>query len=746
MSLLGVYQSVGQTAFENKLKDVGIIVDQVKDWSDSATVTLPRPQCAYVNIPGITSFSSLKNTPVWVELYDGNGNYFRKRAIIGIQGKSSTKYKKKNIKMDFCNDEWIGEDTPDITFGNWVEQDGFHLKAFYMDYFRGTGIVGYHVYDLLTSGRGEYGRIWERASLKKPDIRALGHPDAFPCVVYLDGEFWGLYAWQLKKNRKNMNMKKNTPEHIHLDGNISYNNVYGGTLKWQNFYIKTPKTLYDMNGKVYDDDNSKELMDETSPYYHLDTDDDKTRGYKENSAIVKKYIQQLSHYYAEIQQVISSKAGTEAIRAAIDERFDVASFIDYIIHNLLTNNLDGLQRNYQLVTYDGRKWFISPYDLDATFGYTPVTWIVLPPKNYGLGLLTKRTFSSITPFNLFEKYFKQDIYDRYAYLRDNGFLSAETVTSLFEDWYYSFGERNYQAEYEFWNLCPVNLETICNEPWKQVDFDRYDYSDFTRTPTYKDTVTYQAGQWCKMEYRLWETSEEVTGVTPYQRIGDKDSIGRIHPWVTAHLGYLDQWMKYSFTSLPKSYSLTISSTGWSTLCVPFSFAVPDNVELYTVKGRNENGGLIKERVDYPQANQPYLVKGEPGIYVLSGYSEDSGDMQDDYLVNGCLNGCYAERYVPKGKFVLQNHDGKVAFYQVGEDGMVKIGPNKAYLSFGEDAMEVNNAVVTIDDAVTRNIMISENGQSITGTYNLGGQKTDRPKKGVYVITYSDGKKAKVVIK
>ena len=32
-------------------------------------------------------------------------------------------------------------------------------------------------------------------------------PDAFPVIVYQNGEFYGIYAWSLKKHRDNYHMK-----------------------------------------------------------------------------------------------------------------------------------------------------------------------------------------------------------------------------------------------------------------------------------------------------------------------------------------------------------------------------------------------------------------------------------------------------------------------------------------------------------------------------------------------------------
>ena len=371
--LLTISHAMAQENFDECIQSLGLS-DIHTDWSDSTTITMPMPTCAYANITGVktTTIPYKKNVNWlrWLEIYDGNGNYFKKRIIISVQGRGSTNFPKKNFKIDFCNDEWVGDDTPDITFGDWVSQDAFHLKAFYNDFFNGTAIISYRTYDLMTQGRGETGRIWERANIKKPDPRALCHPDAFPVKLYFNGEYYGQYCWQLKKHRKNMNQKKNTPEQIHLEG-YPLNKVtfFQGKIDWANIQVRTPKDLYDMDGIVYDEDKGMELMDETSPYYDLEGDDEKTRERKQNSAKVKKYLQEFANSYKEIEAMVNAKSSRDEIRAALEERLDVTSVIDYMLHNLLTVNWDGVSKNYQWFTYDGKKWFVVPYDLDNTFGY-----------------------------------------------------------------------------------------------------------------------------------------------------------------------------------------------------------------------------------------------------------------------------------------------------------------------------------------------------------------------------------------
>ena len=744
MTMVGALSVSAQETFEQTLAKLGIKKADCKDWSDSTNITIPKPICVYVNLIGVTSVPTRSSVThnIWMEVYDGFGNYFKKRVQMGVQGRSSARWVKRNFKTSFFNDEWVGDDTPDIKIGDWVEQDGFHFKAFYLDYFKGTGIIGYKIYDQITSDRGEYGRVWERTTnIKKPDLDALCQPDAFPCAVYFNGKFYGLYCWQLKKHRKNMNMKKHTPEHVYIDGSLVDNTtLFGGTIVWERLEFRNPKDMYSMSGQLYDKDNPDELMDETSPYYDVDSDSEEVKEYKQNTAKVKGYVKQLSKYGKEIQALISKKESKETIRAAIAERFDVPSLIDYIIHNILTNNFDGLLKNYQWFTYDGKKWFVTPYDLDTTFGYFAINYIIFPPQYYNIYPISSWTYNLYPPMKWVYQYFKDDIDERYAHLRDTGLLNAETIASMFSNWYYSVGEANYQNEWLKWKDSPCLIETIPNSQWTLAT---YNYSRYKNAAVYSDTATYAAGQYCRAEYRLWKANTKVKGVRPYKQVGCKDSLERIFPWTQQRLVSVDSWMNYSFTSLPVSYTLTISSVGWSTLCIPFKFSIPEGIELYTVTGCKADGTLIKERVTDPQAYTPYLVKGYPGDYVFIGQSEEAHEGADDYLVNGSMHGCLVERYVPQGGYVLQNHNGKAAFYRVTENGKVKMGGNRAYFVF--DGAPSTNPIL-FDEGNPTYVSVTEQSAGIVGIYGLDGTEKQHLEKGINIIKYSNGKTVKMVVK
>ena len=202
------------------------------DWSESSFIQIPEPRFAIINITNIDSMptSKTQNKKAFLEFWDMQGNYFKKYAILNAQGNSSLGLDKKNVAIDLCDDVWIGDNTPKVRIGNWVPQDSFHMKAYYTDFFRGVGAVSYKLYDQIVRTRGNmYDRPWKKALLDMSKIgmttKSFGNPyigsydlltdtgarcfpDGFPVAVYLNGTFYGIFSFQLKKHRDNYHMNK----------------------------------------------------------------------------------------------------------------------------------------------------------------------------------------------------------------------------------------------------------------------------------------------------------------------------------------------------------------------------------------------------------------------------------------------------------------------------------------------------------------------------------------------------------
>lgn len=160
-----------------------------------------------------------------IEYSDTNGQYFKKNITFTGQGNSSMSYVKKNCSIKIFDGSIYNDkgkfgkgDKFGIQFGDWVSQDGFHLKAYMTDCFVGIPPVLYDWFRKISKTRGTYKDTpWKRALIPDDvsttttadftddyslllDTGARCVPAGFPCLVYLNGTFYGIYSWQLKKD------------------------------------------------------------------------------------------------------------------------------------------------------------------------------------------------------------------------------------------------------------------------------------------------------------------------------------------------------------------------------------------------------------------------------------------------------------------------------------------------------------------------------------------------------------------
>jgi len=508
----------------------------INNLSASAKISLDEPRCAFVNFMDIPKMPEAKgvNYEGTMEFFDGAGNYFKKNVIVNAQGTSSLLHPKKNVSIDIYDDEWIGDKTPDIAFGDWVKQDGFHLKSYYTDYFRGLAVVSYRIFDQTVSDRGDMALPWQRAGVEGADKAAKCHPDGFPVMVYFNGEFYGVFSWQLKKHRKNMGMDKHTPEHIHLDGEITNVSLFDGAINWRMFEVRNPKSLYCQDGAKYDGDNPGELMGESSSFYDAENPD------HVRSATVKSLIVEMSGYLKQLAAYEADGADNEALRREFAERYDVDGLVDYSVFSSVVNNNDGWAKNWQWFTYDGRKWFVAPYDLDMTFGNMWFGYYVQPPEYDWYFMEPNRRFEMPEgPVRYIHKYYAADLDARYASLRDRGVYTVDNIMLSVKDWHNRVGEDNYVQEYARWSESYCNRDRIVEPEWEMCD-----WSDWNNTRNWDIDRRYKKGDKCRADHMIWKAKQDNLGVWPIVQHGYHDSLERVEDWITRRIALEDDMWNY----------------------------------------------------------------------------------------------------------------------------------------------------------------------------------------------------------
>lgn len=500
----------GMTEFQQSLINSGFNPTGVSDWSNKKELHINEPYCAIVNFSGIDAMPTTKtdDAHAYLEFWDMNGNYFKKEVIANAQGRSTMQHPKKNISIDICNNnDWDDDDTFNLQIGDWVPQDSFHLKAFYNDPFRCICPVAYKLNDEILKTRGEYNDyVWKRGLFDLSDITATStgctdakeaveswntnarcFPMGFPCIVYLNGAFYGIFSWQLKKHRDNYMMSKKKTKHIHLDGAVNLDNILNANgdktqIVWttnspEGIEIRNPKPkkkkdgwdLTMMDGTTYDADaNGGELIDDTAAVW------DVTNQSHVKSAEVKQYILNLSKVIpalTEAYTIYQASSQTAEDKAAFKEvfetYFDVDNLIDYLILSDVLANFDGFRQNVQWITYNGVKWYLCAYDLDCTMGnWWELNNTIVSPGN------AHRDYAQ---FQYLPIFYNDELEARYKELRDRDIISVNHICGLVEDWLKRVGAKEtFEKEWEKWSGFIKNDNIHRLYKWLQVSISNMD--------------------------------------------------------------------------------------------------------------------------------------------------------------------------------------------------------------------------------------------------------------------------------
>jgi hypothetical protein len=294
----------------------------------------------------------------------------------------------------------------------------------------------------------------------------------FPCIVYLNGEFYGIYSWQLKKHRDNYQMSKKKTKHIHLDGIISLDrilNANGDTTKiwWttdspEGIEIRNPKPkkkkdgwdLVLLNGEKYDADaNGGEIMSPTmvvegeeiaNPKWNPD-DASHVKSYEVKQYILNmsKIIPTLAGAYSTYEESAKTAEDKAVFKEVFETYFDVDNLIDYLILSDVLANYDGFSQNVQWITYNGVKWYLCAYDMDGVMGnWWQLIQHIEPPRT---------THYTYAQFQYLPIFYEEELESRYAELRRLKIIDAQHITNLVDNWLTRLGSKNtFDKEWEKW--------------------------------------------------------------------------------------------------------------------------------------------------------------------------------------------------------------------------------------------------------------------------------------------------------
>ena len=180
------------------------------------------------------------------------------------------------------------------------------------------------------------------------------------------------------------------------------------------------------------------------------------------------------------------------------------------------------------------------------------------------------------------------------------------------------------------------------------------------------------------------------------------------------------------------YELSVPSSQWATIYLPFAFEIPEGMEVYT-PDFFQSPLLHITKMEKTEANTPYLVKASEGYYDLSGYARDTIDGQ----INGLLVGTHSQIAAPANTYVLENGIQGVGFYRAGS---YVVPAHNAYMQ-----VEATDEYILTGNFDGLDAIKMNESNSIEAVYNLGGQKINGSQKGISIVRMSDGTIKKVVI-
>ena len=561
----------------NALKASGFDTKGKTDWSDwydkhDSALELPIPTKAVINITGVNQMPSKKlvNDKAYIEFFDFAGNYFKIKAYLNAQGASTMADPMKSCAIDLFSDDWGGNEF-EIKFGDWVAQDGFHLKAFYKDSLKSIQPICYEIGEQITSFLNVRSNRFHISSdnvliggtgdMDYDVSQAKCMPSQFPCEVYLNGEYYGLFIWSLKKNRKNYSMNKKDYTSILIDNVGGMFN--GDSFNWISAEIRNPKKLICVDGEEYDaDTHMGELIGTdtvagqqytfsklnaattgTDTFKVTSVDYNAANKDMVNTAKTKAIIEACQSYKSEV----NSASTNEEKKKIVEKSFDVDNLLAYIIFCELTYNQDGWYNNAQITIYD-KKVGYNIYDCDSCLGkaWSGILWT---------SSLSREIFdsNSTNPLFVIKSLYAEEIGTMYKTLRDKGIITKENLNKIVDDWFDRLGTDALKRSVTKWNKSPsYRKPTNLDEHWEP--YMPLSKSELKSINSYNAETNYSVGTivcYGNGGYNnyYYKCVKECLGSTPttdgnYYTNGMYDSKERIKMWLEKRIDFCDVLWNY----------------------------------------------------------------------------------------------------------------------------------------------------------------------------------------------------------
>ena len=318
--------------------------------------------------------------------YKSKTKEFTSYATLKVQGDSTTAFPKKNFTIKLFSDS--ARTVKDKhAFRNWSKYNKFVVKANWLDITHARNVVCARIWYDMVKSRSDYSDL-PMDLLESDHLACI---DGFPVTMYVNGQYYGRYAFNLTKDNM-LNMDEDNPDHAMVQGQ-GYD---AGT------YFKGTSVQY----------WSDELTDD------------------------------LTHVQPRWVDILSfvSTSSDATFKANLENYFSVPSLIDFYLFGTAFFAWDSFGKNQSYLTYDGDYFICSAYDMDNTIGlYWTGTMPFSPTAEwYPYDTISESGTITDNGNNLYKRLatlFDTEIVARWAELRQHGgALSFENIDKHFANW------------------------------------------------------------------------------------------------------------------------------------------------------------------------------------------------------------------------------------------------------------------------------------------------------------------------
>ena len=359
----------------------------------------------------------------------------RKKNITGYctiapQGNTALVYDKKNFTIKLYQDQ-LKTKKMEVEFKNWGAQSKFVLKANWIDTLHSRNLVCNYIGGEMVETRPKNEITDHLLSLPNH-----GTVDGFPVRIFFNGQFYGLYSFNIPKEDWMLGLSEDNPNHAIALGEVNGFGQEGVVTSCQfrkNYTLESGEWEWEIP-KI----PPQNIIDGFNALINCIKDTDDTT-----------FIQE------------------------IENHIDLESVIDYYCFSYALCHHDGLGKNIMIATMDGgNKWFLNLYDLDTTFGSNNWGTAFFPynhrcPEDYNepKNLLFERVV----------KLYPERIATRYFELR-KGALSYGSIIDKIEKMSDKIDDKYFKEEQAKWTDLPSIEE---NTYTRMINYmkDRLNYVD-----------------------------------------------------------------------------------------------------------------------------------------------------------------------------------------------------------------------------------------------------------------------------